>query len=371
MRVVIAAAGTGGHINPAIAIANKIVKEEPGSEILFIGTFRGIENDLVPRAGYNLKQIEAYGLSISPNFASIRNFFKTIFSTKEAKKIIKEFKPDIVIGTGGYVCAPVFWAANMLKLPTILHESNAYPGRVVKLFNKSANKILLGFNKARELLKYKDNLVTVGNPANMVKREFTNDEKTDILRNIGLSEGMPTILVTGGSQGARTINLTLVDIIKSKYIKDYQIVWATGREQYDDVKERLREDNIDINNIRNVKILPYIYNMDEVLSITDLMICRSGAMTVTEIMILGKPAIFIPYPSQAANRQVENARVLSEIGAAKVILNKDTNKDMLLQTIDSLIFNKELLEEMGQKANSLAMSDAIERIYNEIKEVIN
>lgn len=286
MKVILAAAGTGGHVNPAIAIANKIREEEPNSEILFVGTFQGIENDLVPRAGYEIKQIEAYGVSPKPSFSNIRNLVRTLMSIKDAKQIIQDFDPQIIIGTGGYVCAPVFWAANSLNIPTILHEANAYPGRVVKLFNKTANKILLGFDKAKDNFKYHDNLITVGNPINIKKQEFTNDEKVDIFRNIGLNKDLPTILVTGGSQGARTINITLVDMVKAQKIKDYQIVWATGREQYDEVKELLREDNIDINNVENVKIFPYIYNMDEILAITDLMICRSGAMTVTEIMLL-------------------------------------------------------------------------------------
>ncbi len=371
MRAVLVAAGTGGHVNPAIAIANKIKQEESDADIIFIGTFQGLENDLVPRAGYELEQIEAYGLQSLPTFSNISNFIKTISSISDAQNILKEFKPDIVIGTGGYVCAPVFIAANRLKIPTVLHESNAFPGRVVKLFNKSAKKILLGFDKAKEQFKYKENLVTVGNPTNTKKHEFTKKEKTDIFKNIGFNENLPTILVTGGSQGAKSINLTLVDIIKTTDINNYQIAWATGREQYDEVKELLRESNIDINNIKNVKVFPYIYEMTEMLEITDLMVCRSGAMTVTEIMILGKPAIFIPYPSESANRQVDNASVLEEIGAAKIILNKDLNKEILLKMIDSLIFDKKLLEEMGNKAKSIAETNVIERIYKEIKEVTN
>lgn len=371
MRAVLVAAGTGGHVNPAIAIANKIKNEESNSEIIFIGTFDGIENDLVPRAGYELKQIEAYGVQSLPTFSNIRNLIKTISSIKSAQEILEEFKPDVVIGTGGYVCAPVFIAANRLNIPVIIHESNAFPGRVVKLFNKTAKKILLGFDKAKEQFRYKENLITVGNPTNTKRYEFTKEEKTDILKNIGFNDNLPTILVTGGSQGARTINLTLVDIVKTKEINDYQIVWATGREQYDEVKENLRESNIDINNIKNMKVFPYIYNMNEVMGIADLIVCRSGAMTVTELTILGIPAIFIPYPSASANRQIDNALVLEEIGVAKIILNKDTNKEILLETIESLIFDKKLLEEMGNKAKLMAKINVIDRIYKEIKEVTN
>ncbi len=292
MRAVLVAAGTGGHINPAITIANKIIEEEKDSEILFIGTYTGIENDLVPRAGYDLKQVEAYGLIKEISFSNFRNLFKTFLSYFDAKKILKEYNPDVVIGTGGYVNVPVLLAAHSLKIPTILHESNAFPGRAVKLFNKKANKILLGFEKSKDYFKYKNNLITVGNPINMKKNQFTKLEKADIFKKAGLKKNLPTILVTGGSQGALTINRTLVDIIKNKELKDYQIIWATGPQQYDEVKESLREDNIDINNIKNIRIESYIYNMDEILSITDLMICRSGAMTVTEVMMLRKTCNF-------------------------------------------------------------------------------
>lgn len=288
MRVILAAAGTGGHINPAITIANKIMEEELESEILFIGTFIGLENDLVPRAGYNLKQIEAYGLVLKPTPSNFIKFFRTINSIKDAKEIIEEFKPDVVIGTGGYICAPVLKAALDLDIPTILHESNAYPGLVVKLFSKKVDKLLLGFDKTKEFFKYKKNLITVGNPINMKKNQFTEKEKVDIFKNIGLDKNLPIVLITGGSQGSNTINMTIIDIIKTKEIKDFQIILATGREQYDEVKEILRESNIDINNIKNIKVVPYIYNMNEILAITDLMVCRSGAMTVTEVINLRK-----------------------------------------------------------------------------------
>lgn len=371
MRAIIAAAGTGGHINPAITIANKIVQEEPGSQIIFIGTFTGLENDLVQRAGYKLEQIEAYGLLPELTISNLMNFIRTQLSVRDAKTIIEEFKPDVVIGTGGYICAPVFKAAVKLKIPTVLHESNAYPGKAIRLFNKTADKILLGFDKAKEAFKYKHNLITVGNPINMNDHQFTNEEKADIFRNIGLSQDLPVILVTGGSQGAKTINLALADLVKTTEVKEYQIVWGTGPQQYDEVKELLRESNIDINSIQNVKVIPFIYNMHEILAITDLLVCRSGAMTVTEIMALGKPAVFVPYPSYGANRQVDNAQVLEDVGAAKIILNKDFNKDIFIETINSLIFDKEKLLEMGKKANSLATYNVIERIYKEIKEVIN
>lgn len=370
MRAILAAAGTGGHINPAIRIANKIMEEEPDSEILFIGTYKGLENDLVPRAGYNLKQIEAYGLALKPTITNITNFFRTISSIKDVKEIIEEFKPDIVIGTGGYICAPVFKVATDLKIPTLLHEANAYPGKVIKLFNKKADKILLGFDKAKEHFKYKENLITVGNPSNMKRNQFTKEEKTDIFKKLELDESLPVLLINGGSQGARTINLTLVDVVKNKEIDDFQIIWSTGRNQYDEVKELLRESNIDINNIKNVKVYPYIYNMDEVFAISDLMVSRSGAMTVNETMTLGKPTIFVPYPSTGANRQIENARVLEEIDAAYIILNKDLNKEVFLETVESLIFDKEKLEEMGNKAHTLATFNVIDNIYKEIKELV-
>lgn len=232
MKVIISAAGTAGHINPALAIANKIKEEDKDSEILFIGTDYGLENELVTKAGYNLKRINAYGFSKKMTFENLKRIFQTITSIFKMKKIIKEFGADIVIGTGGYICGPTFYAADSLKIPMLLHESNGYPGMAVKMFDGKA-KILLGFESAKKYLKHKENVVTVGNPTNIRKLELSKEERTRIFKELGLNENIPTIVVTGGSQGAKKLNesiLELIKITKNKEIGEkFQIIFATRK----------------------------------------------------------------------------------------------------------------------------------------------
>lgn len=371
MKVVIAAAGTGGHINPGIAIANKIMEKEPSSEIIFIGTSRGLETDLVPRAGYKLECINSYGINRKINIDNIKRLFKTIKSISEAKKILKKFKPDVVIGTGGYICVSVGMAAKKLKIPVILHESNAFPGVAVKLLSKDAAKILVGFKEAEARLPKAKKVVVTGNPTKIKRSYMSIEEKKNKIRELGLNSELPIVLVFGGSQGAVSINKALIGIIENKMNENYQIIWAAGTSNYETVKQQLKDNQIDINNIKNTKILPYIYNMQEVMQISDLVVCRSGAMTITEIALLGKPAIFIPFPFATENHQEYNAKVLQNAGSAQIILDKNLKHTVLNNKINNMIKDKEKLTQMGEKALSVAKENVEEKIYEEIKMSIN
>lgn len=371
MKVVIAAAGTGGHINPGIAIANKIMEKEPSSEIIFIGTSRGLETDLVPRAGYKLECINSYGINRKINIDNIKRLFKTIKSISEAKKILKKFKPDVVIGTGGYICVSVGMAAKKLKIPVILHESNAFPGVAVKLLSKDAAKILVGFKEAEARLPKAKKVVVTGNPTKIKRSYMSIEEKKNKIRELGLNSELPIVLVFGGSQGAVSINKALIRIIENKMNENYQIIWAAGTSNYETVKQQLKDNQIDINNIKNTKILPYIYNMQEVMQISDLVVCRSGAMTITEIALLGKPAIFIPFPFATENHQEYNAKVLQNAGSAQIILDKNLTHTVLNNKINNMIKDKEKLTQMGEKALSVAKENVEEKIYEEIKMSIN
>lgn len=371
MKVVIAAAGTGGHINPGIAIANKIMEKEPDSKIIFIGTPRGLENDLVPRAGYELKTIDAYGINRKINLDNIKRLYKTTKSVGEAKKILKEFKPDVVIGTGGYICVSVGIAANRLKIPIVLHESNAFPGVAIKLLSKKAKAVLLGFEDAKTRLPKAKNVVVTGTPTKIKSSKLTDEEKANLRRALMLKNELPLVLVFGGSQGARSINNAIIGIIENKLNKNYQIIWAAGKGNFENIKQQLAEKNMDIDNIENAKIMPYIYNMQEVMETSDLVVSRSGAMTITEISNLAKPAIFIPFPFATENHQEYNARVLEKVGAAKIILDKNLNYKNLNDTIELMVENKEQLKEMGKKAGKIANTNVEENIYNEIRNILS
>lgn len=370
MKVVIAAAGTGGHINPGIAIANKIKQEEPNSEIIFIGTGKKLEIDLVSRAGYELKAIEAYGFSKKINAENIKKTIKTIKGFGAAKKILKEFKPDIVIGMGGYICGAVISAAHSLKIPTMLHESNAYPGLAVRMLVKKTNTILVGLEEAKKYLPRAKNVVYTGTPTKVKPLNITQNQRLEIMYKAGFIHNMPLVLVFGGSQGAKAINDAMVKLISSKLNKDYQIIWGAGQDQYEEVKEALKLNGLDINRINNVKVLPYIYNMDEIMGIADLVVARSGAMTLTELALMGKPAVFIPLPSSRANRQEENSRVFEKNGAARVILNNNLNETNLNETINDILEDSAKLKNMGEAAKKMAVYDVEERIWSEIKKLV-
>lgn len=369
MRVIIAAAGTAGHINPGVAIANKIKEEEKDSEIIFIGTTRGLENDLVPRAGYKLKTIDAYGLSKKISIENIKKMYKTFKGYGEAKKIIKEFKPDIVIGTGGYICGATISAAHSLKIPTLLHESNAFPGKAVKMLARKTNTILVSFEDAKDRIKNCKNVVFTGTPVKIKKKEY-GEGRTKIIKEAGLEDNEPIVLVFGGSQGAKRINDTIVDIIKNKRNKNYQIIWATGPKQYDIIKEELENSNININHIQKMKIVPYIYNMEELMNVVDIIVARSGAMTITEISNLGKPAILVPLPNVSHDHQLYNAKALEKVGAAEIILDNEIDGEKLNSAIEKIVLNPKLQKSMGESALKISAVDAEEKIYDEIKKLV-
>ena len=365
MKVIIAAAGPGGHINPGIAIANKIKEEEPNSEIIFIGTNRGLENDLVPRAGYELKQIEAYGLG-----KNIINNIKTFKGIFQAKKIMKEFKPDIVIGAGGYICGPAIIAAHLLKIPTMLHESNAFPGKAVKMLANITDTILISFEDARDRIPKAKKIVLTGTPIKVDDTELTIDRKLDIIREHNLSNTKPIVLIFGGSQGAKKINEAVIELLSKEKSLNYQIILSAGSKQYDSVMEELSKNNIDIANNNNVRIYPYIYNMGELEKVADIMICRSGATTIAEIARIGKPAIFIPLPNVSNDHQTYNAKVLEKVNAAKIIKNDELTGELLDSSIQAMIQNKEKLREMGLNAKKIAIMDVEDKIYSEVKKLV-
>lgn len=370
MRVIIAAAGTAGHINPGIAIANKIKQEDKDSKIIFIGTTRGLENDLVPRAGYELKTIEAYGLSKKISIENLKKMYQTFKGFGEAKKIIKEFKPDIVIGTGGYICGATITAAHNLKIPTMLHESNAFPGKAVKILAKKTDTILVSFEDAIARIKKANRVVYTGTPVKIKKHEYGINEKNRILKEIGLNETKPIILVSGGSQGAQKINEAIMEIVKNKRNKNYQMIWATGPKQFDIMKENLENVHMNINHIDGMKIMPYIYNMEEVMNIANVMIGRAGAMTVTEISNLGKPSILVPLPNVSHNHQLYNAKVLEKVGAAKIILNDELTGEKLNHAIEEIILDKYKMQKMGENALKVSTNQVEDRIYQEVRKLL-
>ncbi len=267
---------------------------------------------------------------------------------------------------------PVGIAAKKKKVPIILHESNAFPGVAVKMLSSKADKVLVGFEDAKTRLPKAKEIIVTGTPTKVKKIILKQSQKQELLKQNNLKENMPIVLFFGGSQGAQSINQSLLEIINQKKNKNYQIMWAAGPSQYEEIKKDLKEKHgLNIETIENVKIVPYIYNMEEMLNVIDLVVCRSGAMTITEIANVGKPAIFIPFPFATENHQEYNAKVLEKVGAAKIILDKNLTSEKLNQQIEEMVKDKEKLLEMGKRANTIAIINVEQKIYQEIKKSIS
>lgn len=375
MRVIFACAGTGGHINPAIAIA-KMIQKHQRSEILFIGTKNGLENQLVKNADFEIKHIRTGKLIRSFTLKNIKAVIDAYRGIGDAKKIIQEFKPDLVIGTGGYICGPVMLAAKELKIPYILHESNAFPGVSVKLLAKSAKYVMLGFEDAKNRLKRKDNLVYTGTPAKFNELDFAKLNQMDCRKKLGLAHiSKKMILVTCGSQGAKRVNEAIVELLQENLSEDYYIILVTGQYSYEEIKSKLekiqKEKKIDLS--KYIRVEKFIYQMDEMYKAVDMCITRAGAMTITELALTRKPAILIPLPTAAENHQYYNAKVMENFGAGKILEQKDLTAKLLDETIKEML-QADHLEQMEQAMNQhieqIVPKEVENKIYKCIENVV-
>lgn len=371
MRIIFAGGGTAGHINPALAIAGYVKERQPDAEILYIGAKGGMEERLVPQAGFEFKGITVQGFSRQISFKALKKNIVTVkravSAGKESKRIIKEFKPDICIGTGGYVSGPVLRAAAQLGIPTLIHEQNAYPGVTNKMLSKHAARVMLAMPDARAHFKGKCRFVDTGNP---VRGEILSQQKQEARKKLGLDE-RPVILSFGGSLGAKVINESLADIIaRSGKDGKYQHIHAYG--QYGHwFPDLLKEKGVDLENAKNLDIREYINDMPVCLAAADLVIARAGAITLSEIEVKGKPSILIPSPNVAENHQYHNAMSLVRQNAAVMIEEKNLTPEKLTEEIDKLASDPKRLEEYSANAQNMAVSDASKRIYSVIIEVLS
>lgn len=362
MRVLMTGGGTGGHIYPAIAIADKIRKEQHDAEIIFVGTERGQEKSIVPKSGYDIKFIEIRGFNRKNIFKNIKVLLELAKASQDAKEIIKRFKPDMVIGTGGYVCGPVVRAAHKLGVKTYIHEQNAFPGLTNKLLEKYADKIFIGFKEAEKNFKHKEKIVLTGNP---VRSEFGQKEKSECRKKLGIPEKDFVLLAFGGSGGANVLNKELINVIKTLQTDtDVSIFFGTGRVYYKRVISELEAQEIKLSD--KVKILEYIDNMDDYLGAADLVISRAGALTIAEITICGKASILIPSPNVTGNHQYFNAKAISEKGAAILIQEKNLDDGRLVKEIEMLKSDRGRLKKMEIASKNCAHETATEIIYKTI-----
>ena len=363
MRVIMACGGTGGHIYPALAIADTIKMKNPEAQILFIGTEKGMENDIVPSHGYQIRRIPASGIQRKKIWRNVKTLKNTISSYDLAKKMIEQYKPDLIIGTGGYVCGPVVYAGKKKGVPCVIHEQNAYPGLTNKMLSKYADKVFISFEESKKYFKKSKNVILSGNP---LRRGFVMSDRSVARERLGLKEHEMMILCFGGSLGSPRINnlmIKLIDVFDG--VDGIAVYFVTGRNHYHAINSELKKNHGQLKN--NIKIFEYIENMPEYMGAADLIISRSGALTVAELTACGKAAILVPSPYVTGNHQFYNAKVMADRGAAILIEEKDLQDETVISVITKISRNREILKNMGKSSRSLARTDAAETIYEEIK----
>lgn len=357
MRVIISAGGTGGHIYPALAIINKIKQEETNSEFLYIGTHNRMEKDIIPAEGIDYVSIEVTGFKRKITLENIKTLTNFLRARKKCLKIIKDFKPDVVIGAGGYVTAPVIWAAKKCGCKTFIHEQNSVVGLANKISSRYADKIGCSFEST--LSEFPSNkVVLTGNPCSEKAVLTEKAKKSDF----GLKEDKKLVLIVMGSLGSKTVNEKMLEYIYGFRNKNYEVVYVAGNNYYDKIKNRRFPDN--------VKVVPFINNLPSLMKCTDLMVSRAGASTMSEIMALGVPTIFIPSPYVTNNHQYKNAMDLVNKEAALIMEEKDLTKTSFIKMIDDILNDEVKYNKLKNNISKLGINDSSTRIYNVLKEMI-
>lgn len=373
MRVLMCGGGTAGHINPALEIAEKIRTENPDAHIEYVGTSKGLETKLVPKAGYKLHFVKVEGIKRKLTVSNIKAVIHAVTSVYEAEKIVKNFRPDIVIGTGGYACWPTLKAAANLGIPTLVHESNAIPGLTTRMLTKYVDKVLLNFEESREYFESnREKLVCVGNPVN---HKMFKLKKSECRTKLQIPQDAQMLLSYGGSLGAKKMNEIIFEMISRNLLPENVLhIHATGAGYWESAKEYFLSKGfslIDQETLKkdNTEIRKYIYNMPEVMACADIVVCRAGAMTVSEIAAMGKCAIFIPSPNVTDDQQYKNAMVLKRAGVSDLIKESELDSVILSKKVKDHFLNNEKTEKMSHDVKKYAKPDCLDIIYGIVKEL--
>lgn len=363
MKFILTCGGTAGHINPALAVAGRLRELMPDCEILFIGAEGKMEMELVPREGYKIEPLKITNISRGHSLEAIVHNLDTLknvaVSTREAKRIMREFKPDVVIGTGGYVCYPVLMAAAELKIPTAVHESNAVPGLTTKLLAEHVDKVMVGFEESRGAYHHPEKVEVTGTP---VRGEFAAYTKALAKRELGLDPDEPLVVSVWGSLGAAHMNKMMGELITMMDdSRPFRLIHSVGTRYFEDFMSTLRQRAPDFARF-GADVRKYIYDMPRVMAAADLILCRAGASTLSELAYMGKPVIIVPSPNVTNNHQEKNARVLEKAGGAKVFLEGEFDAPALMDTVRGLLGDSAQLEAMSQAMLSLAVPGATDRI---------
>ncbi|MBE6533616.1 MAG: undecaprenyldiphospho-muramoylpentapeptide beta-N-acetylglucosaminyltransferase [Ruminococcaceae bacterium] len=368
MRFLFSGGASGGHVNPALAIAEIMKANYPGCEIAFVGTPDGIENSLVPQAGYKLYKIKIEGVNGKSGFNKLKAYAHAFTSQFAAKKVVKEFKPDIVIGTGGYACWPALKAATEMGIPTMLHESNSFPGMAVRKLQNDVDVIMTNFESTKDLLSENACVVNVGNP---VRRDCAVLTRSDARAKLGIDDEKFVVLSFGGSLGAECLNNVAVDYMKNFTAcrEDVIAYHVGGRNYYEDAKKKLTENKL-LENERNV-LISFTSDLPVYMAAADVVICRAGAMTITELARMGKVAIIIPSVNVTDNHQYKNAKSLADAGAAILLEESDiANGKSVSALLEELYSNKSMCNDMSEKVRVFAQEDVEKVIFEAVKNLL-
>ncbi len=367
MRVLLTGGGTSGHVNPALAIADIIKEKEPDSEFAYIGTENGIEKKLAEREKIPFYSVKIQGLKRSLSPSNVKTAYLMMTSFAEAKKIISEFKPDVVIGTGGYVCWAPLKAAAKMGIPTVIHESNSTPGLAVRRLKNVVDLILTNFENTSEELDGRSKVVSVGNP---IRMKFDGVSKGEARGKLGIDDSSFVVLSFGGSLGAPKLNEAAIDVMRCFSSKHGDVIHyhSGGKKYYKNAMQLFVGHNLEKNPRLDVK--EYIDDMPLYMAAADVVICRSGAMTLTELECLGKPAILIPSPNVTDNHQYKNAKVLADNGAAILISESELNAETVTSAVESIYCDKAKAENMSKAIAKLANPKVGEEIYSYVSRLV-
>lgn len=371
MNIVFTCGGTAGHINPAIAVANVLKERHPECKILFIGACGHMEEKLVPQAGYELRTFPASGMSRKLNFSGIKKNIgavKNVYSAVSGcKKIFKEFKPDVIVGTGGYASYPALKAGKKLGIPICVHEANAMPGLTTKMAAKFADRVLVCFEESVKHYQHPERVEIVGMP---VRQEFVFGDKTAARKELSLDE-RPVVLSTFGSQGAKMMNLAMADFMKLEQDNGfpYQHIHGVGSFGWGWMPDKIKEVGVDLENAKSLDVREYIYNMPDCMAAADVIISRAGASSLNEIAATGTPCILIPSPNVTDNHQEKNARAIEARGGAVVVLEKDCTAQVLYDTVARILSDKARYEAMSTALKGAVVLDSAQRICKIIEEL--
>ncbi|MDO4594201.1 MAG: undecaprenyldiphospho-muramoylpentapeptide beta-N-acetylglucosaminyltransferase [Tissierellia bacterium] len=353
MRVIISGGGTGGHIYPAIAILQELKSRIKDIEILYIGTKGGLEKDIVEKENIDFKPIDSMGIPRRVSKKLFKSAYKNIKGINEARVIINKFNPDLVIGTGGFVCAPVVLVAAKKNIRTLIHESNSYPGMANKFLNKYVDKVCITYEECKKYFKRQDNIILTGNP---VRKNFNYKISDEDYEKLNIKKDKPIVFSFGGSNGSYFLNEAIIKMA-DKMKGDFYLIHATGKKNFDEVSSRIKQNDY-------IKLFSYIDDINKFYALSDLVITSSGAMTLSEISQIKKASILIPKSYTTENHQQFNAQTYVDKGASIMILEKDLNSSSLYDNIINVISDKEKLKIMGEKAGELAKTDALDKIVN-------